>query len=294
MTSMQDGDAAGRRAILRIRWGAMAHRQAILVPGQTVRVGQDGQAATFVVASDVRLGRAHFELTWDGSRGWLNDLGSPEGTLLDGQRVERGEVFNGSWIRASHTDFSIYFERATPNRVTAERDSSELASHKGSILQWLQEQPTSLFAILDASANERILQLLRESVAEYRSLYEGPRGESLEDVAPYLVELSPGSGLREALAQEGWGRNWGVYLKCQSSLEVVRRHLRKLLIVDVAGQPGPYYFRFYDPRVLKPFLETCDDVQRSRFFGPIECFVAESPTGLPCHFISGAVQSHST
>jgi hypothetical protein len=262
----------------------MAHRSAVLAPGQVLRVGKDERAAAFVVASDTGLAPAHFELSWDGSRGWLIDLGTSTGTLLDGQRVEMGEVFNGSWVRAGRTDFSIYFERATPQPIPAKPDSAEMMSRKENALQVLREQQTHLFAILDASADERILQLLRESVAEFLSLYEGPRGESLEDIAPYLVVLPPDSGLLGSLVHEGWGKNWGVYLRCHHPLQMVRRHLRKLLMVEAEGQQGRFYFRFYDPRVLRSFLETCDASQRRDFFGAIERFILEGPDGLPRYY----------
>jgi hypothetical protein len=35
------------------------------------------------------------------------------------------------------------------------------------------------------------------------------------------------------------------------------------------------YFRFYDPRVLRVFLPTCDRQQLSDFFGPVDYFVCE-------------------
>jgi hypothetical protein len=35
------------------------------------------------------------------------------------------------------------------------------------------------------------------------------------------------------------------------------------------------YFRFYDPRVLRIFLPTCDENQLREFFGPIEQFICE-------------------
>jgi hypothetical protein len=35
------------------------------------------------------------------------------------------------------------------------------------------------------------------------------------------------------------------------------------------------YFRFYDPRVLRIFLPTCDEDQLNEFFGPVDYFVCE-------------------
>lgn len=292
MTQWQETEVQGRRAILRVRWGAMAHQRAVLHPNEVLRVGQ-GTDASFVVRSDAQLRPVHFELSWDGSRGWLSNLSTPDETLLNGQRVEQAEVFNGSWIRAGRTDFSVYIERTTPPPETQKPDSPKMAEHKTDAWLAIQEKREHLFAVVDAARDERILQLLRESVAEYRSLYEGPRGEALEEVAPYLVSLSQKCSLEQALIQEGWGRNWGVYLTCHHPLEVVRRHLRKFLMVEMEEELKRLYFRFYDPRVLGQFLQTCNTAQHKEFFGPIKRFIMEAPEGGPCIFTDTAQSSPS-
>ena len=123
--------------------------------------------------------------------------------------------------------------------------------------------------MLDAARDERVLTLLQESIDEYRSLYEGPQGTALESVAPYLVQLQKDSRLLGALVQEGWGNHWGIYFTSSASFIEVRRHLRKFLMIELEGDPGRFYFRFYDPRVLHSFLPTCSAEQRKDFFGPI-------------------------
>ena len=55
-------------------------------------------------------------------------------------------------------------------------------------------------------------------------------------------------------------------------------HLRKIFIVeDDEGQE--YFFRYYDPRVLRTFLPTCSKCQLDEFFGPIEVAICESSDG---------------
>jgi hypothetical protein len=51
--------------------------------------------------------------------------------------------------------------------------------------------------------------------------------------------------------------------------------LRRFLIVKTENGQR-LLFRFYDLRVLRTFLPTCDSGQRKEFFGPIQSFVAES------------------
>ena len=39
------------------------------------------------------------------------------------------------------------------------------------------------------------------------------------------------------------------------------------------------FFRYYDPRVLRPFLPTCQPAQLAEVFGPIQRFDVESADG---------------
>ncbi len=264
-----------RRAIVQVRGGPMSWHKAILKPGQVLRVGR-AESMGLAVPHDAKMSEAHFELSWDGSQGTVKDLGSSMGTRLGGERVKQGEVVNGSWLRAGHTDFVVYFERTTPPREPVEPLPTEQdALNKAKALEVLRAQEVPLYAILDAARSERILELLRESVEDCRSLYEGPQGEVLADVAPYLVRLPRESWLLEALVQEGWGSSWGVYLTSAQPVLELRRHLRKFLMVEAEGMEGRLYFRFYDPRVLQVFLPTCSESQRKEFFGPIQCFFCE-------------------
>jgi hypothetical protein len=268
-----------RRAIVQVRGGPMAWHKAILKPGQVLRVGR-AEAMGLAVPHDAKMSEAHFELSWDGRQGRVKDLGSSMGTRVGGERVKQGEVFNGSWVRAGHTDFLVYFERTTPPRESgAALPTEQEALNKAKALEVLRAQESPLHAILDAARGERILELLRESVEDCRSLYEGPQGEALADVAPYLVRMPKESWLLEALVQEGWGSAWGIYLTSPQPFLELRRHLRKFLMVEAEGMDGRLYFRFYDPRVLQTFLPSCLPEQRKEFFGNINSFLAEGEDG---------------
>ena len=270
---------AARHAILQVRWGPLSWHKAALPPGGVLRVGRAASAG-LAVPQDAQLAEAHFEISWSGRRGWVKDLGTPTGVLLEGQRVEQGEVFHGSWLRAGQTDFSVFFERTTPPPEPEAPEPPELAAHKARALEALRGQKAPLYAIVDAARDERVLTLLRESVEECRSLYEGPQGETLSEVAPYLVGLPRrDSWLLEALVQEGWGAHWGVFLTCPLPLLELRRHLRRFLMVEADNMEGRLYFRFYDPRVLGAFLPTCLEQERKDFFGPIEGFLFNGPGG---------------
>jgi len=142
------------------------------------------------------------------------------------------------------------------------------------LLYLLRSDFQPLYAVLDAARDIKILALLFKSNEEYQSLYEGPQGAKLAQVAPYLVRLKKDSLLLEKLVRDGWGESWGVYLTCASEFNEVRRHLRHFLEV-MLPEGEQVYFRFYDPRVLRVYLPTCNFEEINYFFGPIKNYLME-------------------
>ena len=145
---------------------------------------------------------------------------------------------------------------------------------------WLtgREAPTrEVYAVMDAARDERILPLLRASHLPHVCLYEEVPQELLE-VAPYLVLLRrEAPGVRELL-ERAWGHAWGIFLTSSEDVSGVRRHLRRFLKVR-DGQGQRLYFRYYDPRVLRTFLPTCDASELRRFLGPLHELLLEDETG---------------
>jgi len=276
--------SVGKRAILEVLGERLESHRRVLQPGEVLSVGR-AEPARLVIPRDQALSEAHFELTWDGTRCRLRDLGSTTGTLVSGECVAEGELPHGGWVRAGATDFMFYVERATPPPQPVETEGPERAALVDGVLEQLRTTGQRLFVVLDTARDERIRVLLRESVEQQRSLYTGPQAEALGDVAPYLAVLTPSSSLLEALVREGWGKGWGVYLSCPLPFDEVRRHLRKFLLVQVEDAADPFYFRFYDPRVLRVFLPTCALEQRNDFFGPVGRFYLEAENGSLLQFL---------
>jgi len=141
------------------------------------------------------------------------------------------------------------------------------------------DKPLFVYAILDAAREGRILPLLEGVPEQHQSLYEGRQGDELRLVAPYLVELWPDSPLYDTLADEAFGKSWGIWLTSEKPFAEVRRHLRRFLMVKLEDG-REVYFRFYDPRVLRVFLPACTPEEASQLFGPIRSFwVEESEPG---------------
>ncbi len=133
----------------------------------------------------------------------------------------------------------------------------------------------NVFAVLDGASIPNLQTSLHIFHPEYACLYRGELNPDIAQVAPYLVRLEPDSQLTDWVAVDGWGKHWGVFVRSTGDLAAVRRHLRGLLLVhDPDGRP--LKFRFYDPRVLRVFLPTCNVEQLTALFGPVDSFLLEN------------------
>jgi pSer/pThr/pTyr-binding forkhead associated (FHA) protein len=150
-------------------------------------------------------------------------------------------------------------------------NSYEAATPDGRLLHILSSQSQTLMALIDATHDARVLELLRGAREESQSLY---RGEQNAAIAPYLVHLPPRSELLKQMIQKGWGHEWGVYLTCALPLAELRAYFRTSLMVTMPD--GMELFsRFYDPAFFRVFLETCTAEEAEKFFGPVTSYFME-------------------
>ena len=280
------------KVILQIQNGAEAGREIEVLPGEVRRVGRQSPADA-ICAADSEMSVLHFALECFPEECRIRDLNSKNGTLVNDVRVPAKILAEGDRIRAGKTEFQVLIANgaAAENKTTAGANVSQgaigvsgqgaaageltgLMEEKKSVLRILREQPEPLFAILDAARDGRALDLLRKSKEHYESLYEGKQGEDLANFAPYLVELPKDSSLLISLVKEGWGKSWGIYLTCKEPFKEVRKHFRHFLLVEMENGKE-FYFRFYDPRVLNPFLPTCTSEEASSFFGQVTSYLME-------------------
>jgi pSer/pThr/pTyr-binding forkhead associated (FHA) protein len=285
-----------RRAIVEVLWAKTPARKAVIEPGGKLRVGR-GERADLCVPGDRSMSSLHCEIRWDGETCSVTNRSGAGGTLLNGEQVEEGEIRSGSFLRVGDTVLMVYLERATPPRPASglEGDGTDpLDPQQAAALAALAAQPAPLFAVLDAARTMRVIEVLRESVEDYRSLYEGVQGEALAFWAPYLVALPKGSRLLDQLVLEGWGRRWGIYLTCERPFDEVRTQLRRILMVSNDRSRKPMYFRFYDPKMLRLVLPTCGARQREQIFGEIEAFLVEGKGGEVVRFTARGAPAAST
>jgi hypothetical protein len=138
-----------------------------------------------------------------------------------------------------------------------------------------KDDGTAVFAVLDGGSIPGLLEKLHAVPRlEFVCLYAGEIKPELAKVAPYLVRLEPNSEFAKWVLREGWGKHWGVFVVAPADFLAMRRHLRRFLIVHTTDGK-PFYFRYYDPRVLRPYLPTCTAEELREFFGPIRTWIAE-------------------
>ncbi len=125
-----------------------------------------------------------------------------------------------------------------------------------------------------AKATEEKLNIAQEQTKIFISLYRGRSEENLAVVGPYLFPFPHSIEFSQFILQSGWGNAWGLFAFTKQTIEETNLHFRKFLLVKTE-KGEELYFRFYDPRVLRIFLPTCDETQLKEFFGPIEKFICE-------------------
>lgn len=284
------------------------NKSAVAAPGQTVQVGRLKHENQLFLGDPV-LAPVHFSVTCHGEHGTvtdlnqgvkkhkaceaecfvaalrnapcsggcrINDRSGEAGVYLNGEKVKAAVLKDGDTLVAGSSAFKVAFTETPPLLPPSKPGEPALSlEQQARVLDYLVRQKLPLFALLDAARAPDVRATLLAHTEVHYSLYDGPDGEVLDDVAPYLVQLNARSPLTELLVREHWGQSWGVFLWALTDFKALRRQLRRFLIVqDAKGKD--MYFRFYDPRVLRVFLPTCTPDELTDFFGPIGSFLIES------------------
>ncbi|MEP0847587.1 MAG: DUF4123 domain-containing protein [Phycisphaerae bacterium] len=134
-----------------------------------------------------------------------------------------------------------------------------------------------LFGVVDAARGLELAEAAKDRSDFTRShgtLMRGPLAPFVQHVAPHLVEIDIDTTYVDTWAGS-LGQAAGILLVTSAAPAELAAHLRSLFVVtDEAGEK--YSFRFYDPRVTRLFLPTCDETQLREFFGPVRLVIVES------------------
>lgn len=136
------------------------------------------------------------------------------------------------------------------------------------------ERKFLVYAILDGASIPDLQMNLFNHKPPYICLYRGELEPDIAQVAPYLVFLEPESKFTDWLFSKGWGNHWGIFARSNFDMRVLRRHFRSFL--TVYNEDGkPLLFRYYDPRVLRVYLPTCNKKEMDTIFGPVDSYLME-------------------
>lgn len=134
-----------------------------LFPNESITVGRSGKQSQFVVRHDRALSRCHFQLSFDGTVCELLDLGSANGTFLNGKTVKEAIIRRRAEISAGDTTFRVAIADPARSRWWQSVVTGQLHTSK-------TETPVDSFlAETDLDSN------LPEEVAKFRAAHESPK-----------------------------------------------------------------------------------------------------------------------
>jgi hypothetical protein len=136
---------------------------------------------------------------------------------------------------------------------------------------------TALYAIVDTARDPALYDLVTRT-PEHACLFGGRLEPPLERAAPYLVCSTPYNVLFDAWRNQGWGQSWGIWCRSSLSLSDLRWHFRQFLQARLPDGKI-VLFRYYDPRVWRTYLPTCNAQELAEWFAGVEEYGVEMDGG---------------
>ncbi|PHM40013.1 hypothetical protein Xmau_02197 [Xenorhabdus mauleonii] len=134
------------------------------------------------------------------------------------------------------------------------------------------------YAVLDAAVYRQVMGSflisdLMVSNLQWESLFQGETQVTLEDSAPYLVELTESenvySRFQQTITQPATS-SLGIFIESDQPFTVLRNHLRKFTYLKNEQQQTWMFYRFYVPQGLIPLLKSLPDAQLLHFMQPMQ------------------------
>jgi pSer/pThr/pTyr-binding forkhead associated (FHA) protein len=257
--------------------------------GSIVRIGRTGKS-DYAITEDGYLSGLHFSVECDGAQCRIRDLGSSNGTFVNGARITEQVVRAGDSVVAGGSTFRIHFDllpeitgvgsprvSTTPNPVSLATQTMGDAGGRQAgyspgetaLLSALYAPGEHVFAVVDASRDSRIPAFLDAAGDTYAPL------DSTGRAAVFLVALPADARLVHVLIKDGWGRGWGFYGTSKGGIEQVRAHFTSFVRLQTCSGAA-ITFRFWDPRVLRALAPVMPQEEADAFFGPCERIIVEA------------------
>lgn len=131
------------------------------------------------------------------------------------------------------------------------------------------------YIVIDASRLTHGFTTIRTCNLRQRCLFKGEAAKTLEDVAPYLIELDAKADFTGTLLSYNprfpdtaglhlWHKEPGIYIRTRVGFNNLWNHLRKFTRIEDEHGKG-YFLRYYDPQYLQQILASFN-APRTRFF----------------------------
>ena len=156
-----------------------------------------------------------------------------------------------------------------------EVDESQQVSVSDFLLERVEKEDCNLYGIVDSARNDEVFRYLVTGDVKYKSLFEDTMDVQSYGVSGFLVECKKESPLFQWMTTEAWGDSCCIFFTSKSSFDVLFSHFQKFNRVYLE-EDDVVLFRFYDPRVLRTYLPTCNRFEIETFFGEVHSFFAES------------------
>lgn len=150
------------------------------------------------------------------------------------------------------------------------------------------DAPAGVYMLVDASLRREISGLFDLDSIELPALclFEGKAAEDSAEIAPWLVDMSipdpeavAGLIFHRKFFAHHWPAGTSLLIQTDAPFAAVQKHLRRFIKLPVQDDGGTRFFRFWDPRALRPFLTAiAEDAPRMRRMMMMD-------TGEPLHYV---------
>lgn len=130
------------------------------------------------------------------------------------------------------------------------------------------------FILVDGTqAGAFVLQLIEFNPNAY-PLFENTPDEDIKVIGPYLFQNTDNLEFYKFLQYSEGSNHWCIHCISNISITQLVKHFKQFLVFEETNGDN-YFFRFYDPVVLKEFLLYWNTDQLKQFFGPVTKFICQ-------------------
>ncbi len=156
-------------AVLKVVKGKSVGKSFYLVKGRRLILGNDPSCD--IQLGEVGVSRRHFAVEWDGKSATVTDLGSSNGTYVNGERVLSTGLLEDDMLVAGQVVLQFGFQKGTQEQAIGRTIVMPTETHKrraGDILKRLQASERSFIdSVVEAYAGEKLDRLQRALATVY-------------------------------------------------------------------------------------------------------------------------------